>query len=245
MNRFFLLTLLGYLFSASSYADSGRLLKKTLETVFPKKTIEVVDYDSHLKRVDVDSGFFYVSHDGRYVFAGPIYDTHRNVDIVAERDTQLRRALLDSKPKDLFVRYPSTEKEKYSVTVFTAINCPYCRKLHDAIPALNRQGISVNYVMLPRGAVDSAPYDKTQSALCSGDPAATITKAMQNHEPKPIRCDSSQLNQHIELARTLNVNSTPTFVLPNGDLQVGYVSPDRLLQTLEKINLKEVSNDAL
>jgi len=245
VNRFFFFTLLGVLSSASSFAQSNSQLKEKLETVFPNKTIDVISYDDHLKRVDVDSGYFYVSHDGRYVFAGPIYDTHKKVDIVAERETQIRKGLLNSKPKDLFVQYPSTEKEKFSITVFTAINCPYCRKLHQAIPALNEQGVSVNYVMLPRGAINSAPYDKTQSALCSDDPAAAITKAMQNHDQMLINCDSNQLNEHIELARVLNVNSTPTFVLPNGDLQVGYVSPDRLLQTLEQLNSGKMINEPL
>ncbi len=245
MNRFFFFTLLGVMSSASSFAESNSRLKEKLETVFANKTIRIFGYDDHLKRVDVDSEYVYVSHDGRYVFAGPIYDTLRKVDIVAERERQVRKDLLNSKSKDLFIRYPSTEKERFSVTVFTAINCPYCRKLHQAVPVLNEQGISVNYVMLPRGAVSSVSYDKTQSALCSDDPASAITKAMQNHDLSYIACDSNQLSQHIELARVLNVNSTPTFVLPNGDLQVGYVSPDRLLQTLENLNSKKVSNEPL
>lgn len=242
---FFFCILVGLGLTTSSFAESDNQLKlkSKLQSIFGDKTIEINDYDDQLKRVNVDSGHFFVTHDGRYVFAGKVYDTVRNVDISAEQETVIRQNVLSGKPKELFVQYPSTVKEKYSLTVFTAINCPYCRKLHDAMASLNQKGISVNYVMMPRGDVNSAPYAKTLSALCSNDPAASITQAMQNHEPKTISCDSSQLRKHIALARELKVNSTPTFVLPNGELQVGYVSPDRLLKLLETSDVKKVNSE--
>lgn len=207
-------------------------LNVALKRVFGRKVIEVKDYDGHLKSVSVDSDHLFVSHDGRYIFAGPVYDTLRNVDIVAEGEAVSRKARLDKHPNDLFVRYPSN-KEKYVVTIFTAINCPYCRKLHNSIGALNKSGVSVNYVMLPRGGVGSAPYAKTLSALCSDNPATSITQAMQSLELPSKACDPKSLIAHINLARELNVNSTPTFVLPNGQRHVGYIKPETLLALLE------------
>ena len=205
-----------------------------LQAVFGGQKITVEHYDEQLKSISVGSGDYFVSHDGRYLFAGPIYDTDKNIDIVEDRQRQRRQSLLKEKSPQLFVQYPSTTKEKVILTVFTAINCPYCRKLHNSIAELNQNGISVNYVMLPRGDVNSAPYAQTLSALCSGDPSKTVTRAMMNHSIEPKDCNSKQLIEHIKLARELKVNSTPTFVLPDGALQVGYVNTDRLLALLER-----------
>lgn len=242
---FFVCMILGFGVTTSCLAESDnqRKLKNTLKNVFGDNAIEINDHDDQLKRVSVDSGDFFISHDGRYIFAGKVFDTVRNVDITAELETVTRQNFIRNKPKELFVQYPSTVKEKYNVTVFTDINCAYCRKLHDTMSVLNQKGISVNYVMMPRGDANSAPYAKTLSALCSDDPAASITQAMQNHDPEVVSCDSSQLEQHIELARALKVNSTPTFVLPNGELQVGYVSPDRLLKLLETSGVMETNHE--
>jgi thiol:disulfide interchange protein DsbC len=213
-------------------AKVSKTFDSKLQSIFGDQEFTVEYYDDQLKHISVGSEHLFVSHDGRYVFAGPVYDTDRNVDIVEERQKLSRQFLLKSKPANFFVQYPSNTTEKYSLTVFTAINCPYCRKLHNSIPELNQSGVSVNYVMLPRGAINSAPYAQTLSALCSGDPSKTVTQAMMNHSLETKKCDSKQLEQHISLARELKVNSTPTFVLPNGALQIGYVDTDRLLALL-------------
>lgn len=207
--------------------------KAKLRSIFGDKEFTVEHYDEQLKSISADSGNFFVSHDGRYLFAGPIYDTDKNIDIVEERQRQRRQSLLKEKPNQLFVQYPSSTKKRYSLTVFTAINCPYCRKLHNSIGELNQNGISVNYVMLPRGDVNSAPYAKTLSALCSDNPSKAVTRAMMNHSIEPQKCSSIKLDTHIKLASELKVNSTPTFILPDGTLQVGYVNTERLIALLE------------
>ena len=41
------------------------------------------------------------------------------------------------------------------------------------------------------------------------------------------------MDQHLKIARDLKITSTPTIVLPNGQLKLGLVSPDQLLRLLE------------
>jgi protein-disulfide isomerase len=41
------------------------------------------------------------------------------------------------------------------------------------------------------------------------------------------------MSKHLKIARELKINSTPTIVLPNGQLKLGFVSPDQLLVLLE------------
>ncbi|RBP51049.1 DsbC family protein [Arenicella xantha] len=211
-------------------------LEERLQAVFGDQSIQVSDHDAQLKSVVVGTSNFYTTHDGRYVFAGPVIDTQRQVDLVAEKEALARKTLLSEQPESLFIRYPSSNGQKHQITVFTDIDCPYCRKLHNYMDDMNQRGITVNYVMLPRAGVDSASYTKTLNALCSDTPAAAITDAMQGQIPAPQNCEATQLNQQMSLARALSITSTPTVVLPNGELKPGFMTPDRLMSLIELAN---------
>ena len=52
------------------------------------------------------------------------------------------------------------EKERHTITVFTDLDCGYCRKLHKEIDQFNAEGITVRYLMFPRAGVGSPSYDK-------------------------------------------------------------------------------------
>lgn len=206
-----------------------------IREVFAGKNIEIKDYDSQLKQVIVDEDLLFASQDGRYIFAGPIYDTHQKIDIVAEGEAVQRAALINAQNPELFVSYPSALEQKHKITVVTDIDCPYCRKFHNTIGELNKLGVSVDYVMLPRAGINSASYARTLNALCRDDAPSNVTRAMANQpSPKaPESCDSSQLLQQMQLAQKMKIRSTPTFVLPNGKLRVGLLSTSELMGLLE------------
>jgi thiol:disulfide interchange protein DsbC len=214
----------------SSYASD---IKSKIQSAFGDKPIVVSDYDDQLKEILVDSKVYFTTHDGRYLFAGPIFDTERRTDIIALREDQLRQAYLSSLPEDVFVNYPSGIPSKHKITVFTDIDCPYCRTLHGHMASFNQRGISVNYIMLPRTGIGSESYKKTHAALCSADPADSITQAMQNQAPTPNSCEPIRVSRHMEIASKLRINSTPTIVLPNGQIKLGLVNPDQLIALLE------------
>ncbi|MBL4671018.1 MAG: DsbC family protein [Arenicella sp.] len=213
----------------SSYASD---IESKIQGAFGDKPIVVSDYVDQLKEVLVDSKIYFTTHDGRYLFAGPIFDTERRTDIIELREDQLRQAYLSSLPQDVFVNYPSNVPSKHKITVFTDIDCPYCRTLHGHVANFNQRGISVNYIMLPRTGVGSESYKKTVAALCSDDPADSITQAMLNQAPAPNSCEPTRVSQHMEIASKLKINSTPTIVLPNGHIQLGLVNPDQLMALL-------------
>src|SRR3546814_8207517 len=73
---------------------------------------------------------------------GTLYDMTRQADLGEEAMKGLRVELLRTIPvKDRIVFAPP--KPKYTVTVFTDVECGYCRKMHGEIAEYNRQGIAV------------------------------------------------------------------------------------------------------
>jgi thiol:disulfide interchange protein DsbC len=226
--------LVACLLMQSTYASD---VQTKIQSVFGDKPAVVTEYDNHLKKVVVNgTKVYFATHDGRYLFGGPIIDTEQRKNIVSLQENQLRKTYLSSLPEEVFVSYPSSTENKHKITVITDIDCPYCRKFHGHMKSLNQRGVSVNYVMLPRSGVGSASHVKTVAALCSDNPADSITNAMQNENLAPHECESNVMNQHLDIVRDLKITSTPTIILPNGQLKLGLVSPDQLLALIEATN---------
>jgi thiol:disulfide interchange protein DsbC len=209
-----------------------------LQRLFAGKEVKIEDYDEQLKQVVVDGDHLFVSHDGRYVFAGPVYDTQRKIDIVADRERVFRKNLLSSLQEDLYIHYPSKVEQKHRITVVTDIDCPYCRRFHNTVGELNQLGVSVSYLMMPRAGVKSASFAKTLNALCATDPAGAITRAMAGGDQANLHqnCNSDNANrliEHISLAQKMKIGSTPSFITPSGDLHIGLRSTEQLLDLLD------------
>ena len=221
--------------SSATKIESGVLVEK-IQNVFIGNSVDIYEYNDLLKLVVVNSNaVYFASHDGRYIFGDVVLDSEQKINLVEEEKSKQRIALLQSQAKSLFVSYPSVGKPRHTLTVFTDIDCPYCRKFHNSIDDLNKRGISINYVMLPRPIANPSSYSKTLSALCSKNPAETITLAMRKQEIPIQQCDTTQLEQQRALAQSLEINATPTIVLPTGQLQMGLTETEKLVSMLEEV----------
>lgn len=238
--KFFLSAALAEMLLLSALVTTDAVAAKakihaSIQSAFGDKPVVINDYNEHLKEVVVDkANVYFATQDGRYIFAGPIFDTQRRVNIVTLQENELRQSYLSSLHKDTFVSYPSSSPNDYQVTVFTDIDCGYCRKLHTNMQRFNAVGISINYIMLPRSGVGSVSHKKTMSALCADNPALAINFAMQNGNVPTKSCEHSVMSQHLAIARDLQVNTTPTIVLPSGQIRLGLISPDQLLALLKE-----------
>ena len=85
-----------------------------------------------LYAVHIGSQVFYISDDGKFLLSGDIYSTQTNENITdTERKTARIEFLneLDSSSMIIF----SPIEYQHSVTIFTDIDCGYCRKFHEQI----------------------------------------------------------------------------------------------------------------
>ena len=83
----------------------------------------------------------YISSDGRYLLQGDLIDldNQTNLSEVARNDS--RRDLMATVADDQTILFSPTEV-KYTVSVFTDVDCTYCRRLHTLHPPLGgRSGI--------------------------------------------------------------------------------------------------------
>ena len=133
----------------------------------------------------------YVNDSAEYFFAGDLFYIEPN-DLVnatekARVDTR-RRLLVSLDESEMVVFSPPPELVKTTITVFTDIDCGFCRKLHQEVPELNRLGIAVRYLAYPRAGIGSASYDKAVSAWCADNPQLALTRAKAGQEIEQLNC---------------------------------------------------------
>lgn len=74
----------------------------------------------------------YVTSDGKYAITGDLYDLSANDDLTEARRREARVHLMAAVPESDMVIFGPRDP-KYTVTVFTDVDCAYCRKLHSEI----------------------------------------------------------------------------------------------------------------
>lgn len=176
------------------------------------------------------SQIMYLSESGQYALQGDLYDLTAGDNITENRRNDLRAATLQQLSADEMIVFPA-EDEKYQVSVFTDIDCGYCRKLHSEISAYNDQGITVRYLAFPRAGVNSESYNKAVSAWCADNPQAAMTAAKLGQDIPEKTCPNP-VAKHYELGQQLGVRGTPSILLNNGEMVPGYVPAARLAQSL-------------
>jgi len=174
----------------------------------------------------------YVTADGKYAFTGDLVELATNNNLSEQHRRELRLKAIGNFPEsDMLIFGP--KDSKYTVTVFTDVDCPYCRKLHSQIAAYNRLGIRVRYLLYPRTGPNSESWTKAEQVWCSSDRNAALTRAKLGEELKNKPCAENPVARSYALGQDLALEGTPAIIMPNGEMLPGYVPPDVLAAHLK------------
>jgi len=224
-------------FSLDGIANETEIVTKinqVLPTGMSVKGIKQSQVDG-LFVVDIgDLQPIYASKDGNFFLYGEMYAI-KNGELLNTTKQEIslnRKAILDSEllEKD-FITFAAAD-EKHVITVFTDVDCGYCRKFHGEIEDYNAQGITVNYVAFPRSGLESESYNKIVSAWCSSDPKGTLTDLKEGRDPALKLCQDHPVEDHYLLGQRIGITGTPAIISSSGDLLPGYLPPMELLKKL-------------
>ena len=124
------------------------------------------------------------------------------------------------------------------MTVFTDIDCGYCRKMHSHIAEYNERGIQVDYLFFPRSGPGTPSFAKAVSVWCAKDRQSAFTAAKAGSDPAPLQCDNP-VSEEYKLGIDVGVDGTPTVFAPDGSKIGGYLTPDQLQAQLERVAAQE------
>ncbi|NCT66790.1 MAG: DsbC family protein [Rhodanobacteraceae bacterium] len=180
--------------------------------------------------------FVYVSKDGRYVLNGSAFDVVAKSDLTEASRAKARKLTLDKiGPDKRIVFAPKAPvATKYTVTVFTDVDCPFCRRFHEQIAQYTAKGIAVEYLFFPL-SIHPGADKKAEAVWCAKDRSAAFTAAMSGQDPGHATCPNP-VAELTQLAQTLGINGTPTMLAADGKQIPGQIamSPDQLAAELER-----------
>ena len=175
--------------------------------------------------------FLYISADGQYAINGDVFTLADNTNITEQRRREARAKMLNALPEsDMLVFGP--KEAKYTVTVFTDVDCAYCRELHNHVAEYNRLGVRLRYLAYPRTGPNSASWTKAEQVWCSADRNAALTAAKRDEPLKTKVCPNNPVAGEYALGQKFALTGTPAMLMPNGELVTGYLPPPDLLAHL-------------
>lgn len=207
-------------------------IKKALNEFMPGGQIESVKPAEikGLYEVTMNGSIFYASEDGKYLLQGQLFDAVAKKNITEGKLAEVRKAALTKiGEQNMIIFKPDTVK--HTVSVFTDIDCGYCRKLHSEIDQYLAQGISVRYLFFPRAGKGSDSYKKAVSVWCASDRQKALTEAKKGGTPESKSCDNP-VDRHMELGEAFGMSGTPMIVTEKGNVLPGYVPAAQLAKIL-------------
>jgi len=196
-----------------------------------------------LYEVELTSGeVLYTTPDGKFFIYGSLFEAGQSglVNLTAKRGDAKRQKMLAAVSADDMVVFQSKGEQKAVISVFTDVDCGYCRKLHREVPKLNELGITVRYLAYPRAGVYSdssrtkytGSYKKLKSVWCDDDRAAAMSKAKATGFIKENLACEAPIEAHLALGEQFGVRGTPALVFETGELVPGYMPADQLAKKL-------------
>ncbi|MEO5561281.1 MAG: DsbC family protein [Dokdonella sp.] len=223
-------------------SDADAAARKVLHDLVPQANPDAIEAAPlpGFRQVIVGSQVIYVSDDGKYLMQGTLFDSPSKRDLTAARLAVKTKLKVDAVPASKRIVFAPAGKPKYKVTVFTDLDCGYCRKMHSQIADYNKAGIEVDYLFFPRSGINSPSYDKAVSVWCAKDRNAAFTAAKAGGTPAQLKCDNPVAEQ-FTLGGQVGVDGTPAVYAPDGTKLGGYVPPDQMLTRLEALAKQNVA----
>jgi thiol:disulfide interchange protein DsbC len=245
MRLLFLLT--GLLVAAGvSAATPEETVRKAMSALAPNVKIDAVQESAVPGFYEAIAGgeFVYVTKDGKYIIDGNAYDVETRHDLTADARARVRKDALDKVGPDKRIVFspPAPLAPKHTITVFTDVDCPFCRRFHQQIAAYNAKGIAVDYLFYPL-SIHPGADKKAEAVWCSQDRPNAFTAAMAGKDPGKATCPNP-VGELTDLAKNLGIGGTPTVIAEDGTQISSSIamSPDRLAAELDRLDAAAAQN---
>ena len=173
----------------------------------------------------------YISADGRYLMQGEMIDLDESVNLTENARSRARVEMMAAVPNDQLIVF-TPDEVKHTVSIFTDIDCTFCRRLHARIDEYMAEGIEVRYFLYPRNGPTSASWVKAERVWCSDDRNNALTQAKLDAEFQTRDCDASVVHSHYAAGQDVGLRGTPAIVTEDGTLVSGYMEPAELSNAL-------------
>jgi thiol:disulfide interchange protein DsbC len=220
--------------SVAAMADEASL-KKAVEAAYPKFKVESVSKTPYpgLYEVFMAGQIIYTDEKMTFLIAeGRLVDPKSKKDLTAERMDELTKIDFAKLPLDQAIKVVKGSGSR-KLVVFSDVDCPYCKRLEQN-ELSNITDVTVYTFLYPIVQLHPDAAAKSKSIWCASNRVkAWDDWIMRNQLPKnAVNCDVP-LEKVGDLAKSLDITSTPTLIFADGKRMLGaqpYKEIERALQ---------------
>lgn len=217
--------------------EVAKLLQARLGPAVPVSELKVTPAEG-VYQAQFGSKIAYLTGNGRYIIMGDMIDLQTSQNLTEVSRRAVSKQIIDKVSVDNLAVFPSSaDTTKAVLNVFTDTSCPYCKKLHEEVPDLQKAGIEVRYFPFPRGGNRGPGYQTLKQVWCGIDKAKTmdVAKHIQTGELPDANCDEAKfVDVAYKIGNSLGVSGTPALFTGEGEKIEGYVPSAKLIPMLLK-----------
>jgi thiol:disulfide interchange protein DsbC len=185
----------------------------------------------------------YFSADMKYLIEGDIVDYQKRVNLTDQVRNKLSAAAFDGMQENDYLAFTPKSGTKHVINVFTDVDCGFCRKLHQEVPALNEKGVEVRYFLYPRAGLASNSAKKLENIWCAKNRQDAMTRVKSGQSVDSKTCENP-IKDHIALGQQMGLTGTPLIITGNGSRINGYRPADQLYAQLLSEAVDETTKEA-
>lgn len=157
----------------------------------------------------------YTDAAGDYILVGQLIDPVRRQNLTQQRMEEINVVDINKLPLDIAVKEVRGNGSR-KLVVFTDPDCPYCKKLEaDSISQLNN--VTIYNFLMPVASLHPNAALKSRQIWCSPDRLVAWKDYMLHGKALAGKGDCENPVQNtIQLAAQMGINSTPTLIFENG-----------------------------
>ncbi len=214
-------------------------LKKAVEAAYPKIKVDSVSKTPYagLYEVFMAGQIIYTDEKMTFLIAeGRLVDPKSKKDLTAERMDELTKIDFSKLPLEQAIKVVKGNGSR-KLVVFSDVDCPYCKRLEQN-ELSNISDVTIYTFLYPIAQLHPDAAAKSKAIWCASNRVkAWEDWIMRNQLPKNAPNCDVPLEKVGELAKALDITSTPTLIFSDGRRMLGaqpYKDIERAMQAAVK-----------
>ncbi len=245
-----LLVFLSFSLSLAADCPSLETVQKGLRHTFPRaKSLQIKEIRPASApgycEVVVSTGakrqnIVYVSHNGRFLFLGQLFDLQTGRNLTRARLSELNRlSPAELKKLEEVVAFTAGQGPK-TLYLVTDPDCPFCKRMEKVLDSLLKEGqITVKVILYPLERLHPQAKKKCIAIICDHKGWSGLLEGYVSENQCPE--GEKKVSAAQKLLPQLGVRGTPAIILPDGRLLPGAKSRQQLEMILGLKGTEKVS----
>jgi len=219
----------------ATHADI-KTVQDNLKKNFPEIPVKSVTTSpiKDIYEVYMGGRIVYTNDDAALFFVGNLIDLKNQKNITEERQQSLTRIDVKALPLNQAIKHVKGKGERV-IYIFSDPDCPYCQRLEKELK--NIDNLTIYLFLYPITSLHPNAENIAQQIWCSKNQYQVWQDYLiDKKQPAPVKSCTTPIAKNISLAKSLDIDGTPTIFLQDGSRISGARDSGEIEALLKAVN---------